>query len=91
MKNCRTLSFISVPYLKDGSKTSKLIIIYSFLIRIALNDDAKTNEKKKELRLVYSTLIGVEWGRRDFIKSVFIRKSKGIFRVQKNKVERISV
>lgn len=86
---------MSVPYLKDGSKTS-LIIIYSFLIRITLNNDAKTKKmekKKKELRLVYSTciLFGVGWGRRDFKKSVFISKSKGIFRVQKSKVERISV
>lgn len=40
---------MSVPYLKDGSKTS-LIIIYLFLIRITLNDDAKTkkNGKKKK-------------------------------------------
>lgn len=50
-------------------------------------------KKKKELGLVYSTciLFGVGWGRRDFKKSVSVSKSKGIFRVQKSTVERISV
>lgn len=53
---------MSVPYLKDGSKTS-LIIIYSFLIRITLNNDAKTKkmEKKKgaKISLFYMYTI---WG-----------------------------
>lgn len=54
---------MSVPYLKDGSKTS-LIIIYSFLIRITLNNDAKTKkmEKKKKGAKISLFYMYTIWG-----------------------------
>lgn len=62
---------------KRWSKTSKLIIIYSFLIHITVDEDAKPNKwEKEQLRLLYCTLIGLGWGRRDFVKSINQEKQR---------------
>lgn len=71
--NCEKLQNIQLyehTLSKRWSKTSKLIIIYSFLIHITVDEDAKPNKWEKELRLIYCTLIGLGWGRRGFIKSI---------------------
>lgn len=53
----------------------------------------KTGEKKtttkQQTKIIPQQLV-LRWGMRDLNKSIFMKKSKGIFRVQKNKVEKIS-